>query len=87
MYEAFDTLLTTPTWRDRDSSDEERFYLALDKVVWKDDFEPEDLRQYLRDKAKVPAADEDSEAASAIERYAQDAWAVVDFIKYSKVHK
>jgi hypothetical protein len=87
MYEVFDGLLNTPTWQTRDTSDEERFYSALNKIVWADDFEPDDLRQYMRGKAKVPDSDEESDTAEAIDRYTQDAWAVVDFIRYSKISK
>jgi hypothetical protein len=87
MYEVFDGLLSTPTWQARDIPDEERFYAALNKIVWSDDFEPDDLRQYMRDKVKVPDSDEESDAAEAIDRYTQDAWAVLDFIRYSKISK
>jgi hypothetical protein len=41
----------------------------------------------MRAKAKVPASDDQSDAAEAIDRYTQDAWAVVDFIKYGKISK
>jgi hypothetical protein len=87
MYEVFDSMLSTPTWHTRDTFDEERFYQALNKIVWMDDFEPDDLRQYMRDKAKIAASDDESEKAEAIDRYTQDAWAVVDFIRYGNVSK
>ena len=87
MYEVFGDFLNTPTWHVRDTPDEQRFYAALNKVVWSDDFEPDDMREYMRGKVKLPANDSDSDAAEAIERYCQDAWAVVDFIKYAGIAK
>ena len=87
MYEVFDGFLNAPTWPTRDTTDEERFYSALNKIVWHDDFEPDDLRDYMRGKAKLPAGDEASDKAEAIDRYTQDAWAVLDFIRYGKISK
>jgi hypothetical protein len=87
MYEVFDSLLKTPTWHTRDTSDEESFYSALNKIVWSEDFEPDDLREYMRSKAKLPADDDESDIAEAIDRYTQDAWAVVDFIRYGHISK
>jgi hypothetical protein len=55
MYEAFDSFIRVGTWHTRQPSDEVRFHLALGKVVWSDDFDPDRMANYLRDKLK-PAA-------------------------------
>ena len=47
MYDAFDGFIRVGTWQTRQPSDEERFHLALGKVVWSDDFDPEDRGSYF----------------------------------------
>ena len=46
MYDAFDGFIRVGTWQTRQPSDEERFHLALGKVVWSDDFDPDQMADY-----------------------------------------
>ena len=50
MYEAFDSFINVSTWHTRHPNDEQRFHKALSKVVWSDDFSPEQIASYLRKK-------------------------------------
>jgi hypothetical protein len=85
MYEAFDSFIAVETWHTRHPSDEERFYIALSKVVWSKDFSAEQMAGYLRKKLKLSSADHESDSGRTIDRYTQDAWAVRDFLKYNDV--
>ena len=54
MYDAFDSFIRVGTWQTRQPSDEERFHLALGKVVWSNDFDPDQMSDYLREKLNLP---------------------------------
>jgi hypothetical protein len=85
MYEAFDSFMGAETWHTRHPFDERRFYEALDKVVWSDAFNPDDMADYMRVKACLASDDRTSGLAKAIGRRQTDAWAVKDFLKYAAV--
>ena len=55
MYEAFDSFIRVETWQTRQPGDDERFHLALGKVVWSNNFDPDQMANYLRKEAE-PAA-------------------------------
>jgi len=74
MYDAFDSFIRLGTWQTRQPSDEERFHLALGKVVWSNDFDPDQMADYLREKLNLPE-DRGSYFAQTIDRYCDDAWA------------
>lgn len=57
MYEAFESFIKVQTWYTRHPSDEERFYIALSKVVWSKDFSPEGMASYLRKKLNLSPND------------------------------
>jgi hypothetical protein len=54
MYDAFDSFIRVGTWQTRQPSDQERFHLALGKVVWSNDFDPDQMADYLREKLNLP---------------------------------
>lgn len=85
MYEAFDSFINVDTWYTLHSTDEQRFYEALKKVVWSDEFNPDQMAKYFRTKLKISDEDYRSHFAKAIDRYRDDAWAVKDFLKFNNV--
>jgi len=85
MYEIFDGFIRAGTWQTRHPSDKKSFHLALGKVVWFDDFDPDQLANYLRDKLNLPPEDHGSYFALTIDKYCDDAWAVKDFLKYNSI--
>jgi hypothetical protein len=84
MYEVFDFFMGIDTWHTRHDYDLQRFYEALDKVVWSDAFNADSMADYMRSKINVPNDDHVSHFAQQIERCRDDAWAVREFLKYSK---
>jgi hypothetical protein len=52
-------------------------------VVWSNDFDPDQMADYLREKLNLPPEDRGSYFAQTIDRYCDDAWAVKDFLKYN----
>jgi len=87
MYDAFDSFIRVGTWQTRQPSDEERFHLALGKVVWSNDFDPDRMADYLREKLHLPPEDRGSYFAQTIDKYCDDAWAVKNFLKYNNVQR
>ena len=87
MYDAFDSFIRVGTWQTRQPSDEERFHLALGKVVWSNDFDPDRMADYLREKLHLPPEDRRSYFAQTIDKYCDDAWAVKNFLKYNNVQR
>ena len=87
MYDAFDSFIRVGTWQTRQPSDEERFHLALGKVVWSDDFDPDQMANYLREKLNLPPEDRGSYFAQTIDRYCDDAWAVKNFLSYNNIRR
>ena len=73
MYDAFDSFIRVGTWQTRQPSDQERFHLALGKVVWSNDFDPDQMADYLRVKLNLPAEHRGSYFAQTIDRYCDDA--------------
>jgi hypothetical protein len=78
----FDGLITFST--DRAPN---RFHLALGKVVWSNDFDPDQMADYLREKLSLPPEDRGSYFAQTIDRYCDDAWAVKNFLRYNNVQR
>ena len=52
MYKAFDEFLVIPTWYTRHTEDERRFFIALNGVVNKRNFNPDALGEYMDQKRK-----------------------------------
>jgi hypothetical protein len=50
LYEAFDNFLNTGTWHTIHPNDEERFFVALEKVIKDSKFNPDQLGEYMRQK-------------------------------------
>ena len=87
MCEAFDSFIRVGTWHTRHPNDEERFHFALVEVMWSDDFDPDQMANYLREKLNPPPEDRGSYFAQTIDRYCDDAWAVKDFLRYNNVRR
>jgi len=87
MYEAFDPFLNIDTWHTRHPFDEQRFYAALDTVVWSEEFNPDNMAAYMRSRLNLRQDQRDSPFEPAIAHYTTSAWAVKDFIRYSKTIK
>jgi hypothetical protein len=85
MYDVFDSFIDIETWHTRHPSDLSRFYKALNQAVWSDNFNPDEMADYLRHRRKIPTEDHESKFAKTIDRYRDDAWAVKDFLKQNKI--
>ena len=53
---------------------------ALYKVVWSEEFNPDDMADYMRNKIRP-----NPNMQYPIERYQDDAWAVKDFLEHNKI--
>ena len=85
LYEAFDDFLHVDTWHTRHPNDEERFFVALEKVVKIPKFNPDDLGEYMRQKKRVSRDDEQLHFNTAIDHYVAAAWAVKDYLKANRL--
>ena len=83
-YEAFDSFLNVDTWHTGHPNADERFYRALHQVVANSDFNPEKMREYMRKKKNIPQEDHESEFAKHIEDRTSNAWAVKDYLEYTR---
>jgi hypothetical protein len=80
MYQAFDSFLQIDTWHTRHPTDEERFFVALSKVVRNSKFNPDEMGEYMRQKTGSGAARGSHPFELAIDHYVAAAWAVQDYI-------
>jgi hypothetical protein len=87
MYEVFDKFIAVDTWSTRHPHDERCFYDALNKVVWLDEFNADQMVQHLRSKRNIPSDDHDSHLSNVIDEYGRDALAVWNFVKYNRLSK
>jgi len=80
MYEVFENFLAIETLHTCHPYDEQRFFLALDKIVRNNDFNSDDMAAYFREKVSV-----DGKTPwgydKAIEHYQAAAWAVAGYLK------
>lgn len=83
MYEAFDSFLNVDTWYTDSGYDEERFYKSLQSVVRNDDFSPDAMRDYMREKKGVTTDDDSNHLEGVIDRLTTKAWAVRDYLKFT----
>jgi hypothetical protein len=75
MYEVFDSFIGVDTWHTRHPLDIRRFNKALRKVVWSNEFDPEAMAEYLKNKvANHPLQ-------SKVDRYFEDASTIKEFLK------
>jgi hypothetical protein len=81
LYAAFDNFLGVETWHTRHPSDEQRFFIALNKVVTDPKFNPDNLGQYMREKKGILRDDGEHAFNVAIDHYVAAAWAVKDYLK------
>lgn len=79
MYEVFSPFLASTTWQYRPARDRERFYRALDEVVYNQAFSPEAMVVYIG--IKIGAARYDTDFSDAIRRCKSDAQAVRDYLE------
>ena len=84
MYEVLDNFLAIDTWDTRHPFDEQRFYEALDKIVWLEEFNADQMAEYMRGKLKLRYGDDLSAFEVAVDHYQTSAWAVRDFLRYSE---
>jgi hypothetical protein len=80
MYKAFDSFLGIDTWHTRHPSDEERFFIALKKVVKEPHFNPDRMGEYIREKTGVSRNDEENPFNESIDHYVSAAWSVRDYL-------
>ena len=85
MYSVFDEFLESDTWPARLPSDLRRFYQALYKVVWKEEFNAEAMKKYMKQRLHIAHDDCKSYHAKAMQRLCHDAWAVRDFLRWQQV--
>lgn len=78
-YSVFDKFLQTETWHKGHDYDLERFYRALKEVIRDEDFNPEAMGNYFREKKK--ANEEGHPYWETIADYVSKAWAVRDYKK------
>jgi hypothetical protein len=78
MYEVFNSFIDNDTWDSCHPLDEQRFYQALDQVVRKGQFSPEEMGNYLADRRGV--ARDDEHFGPAIRHYVAGAWAVRQYL-------
>src|SRR5208283_6112052 len=53
-------------------------------IVWQDEFNADRMAEYMRRKLNLRYGDNESPFGMAIDHYQTSAWAVRDFLKYSK---
>jgi hypothetical protein len=87
MYEVFDSFIGADTWLSGHDYDHQRFYTALAKVVWSDQFDPDEMARYMREKKEVPFEDRESVKAQTIAECCHDAGAIKDFLKCNGISK
>jgi hypothetical protein len=81
MYQAFDSFLNMDTWHTRHPNDERRFFVALHTVVGNQEFNPDNLGDYMRVKKGVSRDAQENAFNYAIRHYVAAAWAVKDYLK------
>lgn len=81
MYEVFDSYLNVETWHTTHQRDDERFYQALDQVVRRTDFHPDDMAEYFKQKVGTSEDGGGGPFEAAIERREHQASAIADFLK------
>jgi hypothetical protein len=79
LYEPFDFFLDVDTWYTRHPRDDERFFAALRKVVNKEEFDPDAMREYMARKLNVSRNDE--HLNSALDHYRAAAFAVKTYLQ------
>jgi hypothetical protein len=80
MYEVFDSFLAVETWYTQHVADENRFFLALSKIVQNDGFNPDEMGEYFKQKTIVPTQTGRHPFQTAIRHYANAAWAIKDYL-------
>ena len=80
MYAAFDRFLQTDTWHTHHPSDEKRFFIALNEIVGRDDFNPDELGHHMKKKRGLADSPDGDPLAAAIDEYISQAWAVKDYL-------
>jgi hypothetical protein len=78
MYEAMDAFLRVDTWHIGHALDRDRFFKALAQIVREENFNPEEMGNYMRNKLGIDFDDHDSAQAEAINACVSDACAVSD---------
>lgn len=80
MYQVFDAFLATDTWFTGHKNDEDRFYLALQKVVRNEGFNADQMGEYFRQVKGASPDDDDPYFSDKIDELRAKAWAVSDYI-------
>lgn len=78
MYEAFDFFLNIDTWHTRHPSDENRFFVCLNKVVRHEEFSPDEMGEYMRQ--KTGRTDRRDPLAGQIDKYVALARTIKQFV-------
>lgn len=82
MYQALDSFARVDTWHTSHPLDEQRFYLALRKIVRHPHFSADDIGEYLRQYFEIDR-DADDYFSKKIDRLMVCASAVHDYLRYS----
>lgn len=83
MYEIFDSYLGRDTWHVGHAGDDGAFFSALSEAMKNQDFNSDEMGEYMRARKNVAYEDRESGFALAIQNRVSDAWAITGFSKWS----
>lgn len=81
MYEVFDSFLARDTWFKMSDFEEKHFYQRLQMVVRFDEFNPDELGDYIRQQKGISREDEDQYFNQTVEDIVRRAHAVRDYLQ------
>ncbi|WP_152048819.1 hypothetical protein [Aureimonas psammosilenae] len=85
MYDKLNSFMNVETWHTSHALDEERFFQALHQIVREDNFNPDKMGEYMRQKVGLSQNDDEGAYSQAIERYVAAAWAVKDYLEANRL--
>ncbi|MCW5727266.1 hypothetical protein [Parvibaculum sp.] len=80
MYDAMNGWLDIETWHTGHPNDRERFFRGLDKIIDSHNFNADEMREHCRRRVGLAIEDHESDLAKVIDRHAQEAWAVKEYL-------
>ena len=78
MHEVFDDFHLVKTWYTHHQSDEERFFAALKNVVNHEDFNPDQMGQYITEHAEHSL--DEGAISDSVDYYVAAAWPVKKYL-------
>ena len=82
-YSAFDYFLDRDTWHTFHHNDQKIFFQVLHRVIREPSFDPDKLREYMREKKDV--SDEHHPFSTVIDEYVSKASAVKEYLKANNI--